>query len=471
MKRYILFLVALVGMYSADAQKKWGDTPADSVKCWEQYNIYGSSYQAKAYLDAYDAWYHVYTNCPGASKNTFIMAPRILDAKIESVKDPVEIQKLQELYLKMYDDRLVYFPGKEGYVAGQKALKYERFYEDSIKQSYALFQNAYKLDGYDISPSVMNGYFLSSVRMFNNKDIDLEELVETYNIISEAIEKNNNELNVEIKEFLTKKENGQLDAKGEKKLDRTERILDGYDKVGGNIEKMMSSVLTCERLPLLYNETSFEQNKTNAVWLRRGIKAFQKENTDEEGNVSDCTSDPIFFKMAEALFAIEPSATAARGMAGIAFKNKDYAKVVEYSKQAADEEKDPKKQANDYYKIAAAYQKMGSLSNAKTYALKAAAGRKDWGAPHILLATIYADAAGSCGADAFEKNAVYWAAINKASYAKSIDPSVSKIANSLISAYQKSVPDKSVCFQLGHKEGEKYTIGCWINESITVRFY
>ncbi|GAB5556707.1 MAG: hypothetical protein SchgKO_09200 [Schleiferiaceae bacterium] len=472
MKRYILLIVAVFGLISANAQKKaWGETPADSVKCWEQYNIFGSLYQSKSYADAYEGWYEVYTNCPGAHKNIYVMAPKILDAKIKKTEDPAEKAALQKLFIEQYDNRLIYFPGKEGYVKGQKALKYAKFNKDSTAQAYAMFKEAYDIDGYKISPSVMNGYFLASVRMFNAKEIELAELVDAYDKISEAIEKNNNELNLQIKDFNAKKEAGELDAKGEKKLARTEKILSGYDKVGGNIEKMISPVLTCSRLPLLYNDETFEKNKDNTTWLRRGIKAYQKERKDEEGNDVDCTSEPIFFRMAEALFALEPSATAARGMSSIALKNKDYAKAVEYSKQAAEEEIDPKKQANDYYKIAIGYQKLGNLSSAKTYALKAAANKKDWGAPHILLATIYADAAGKCGADAVQKNAVYWAAINKASYAKSIDSSVANIANKLIAAYKKSVPDKSVAFQLGYKAGDTYTIGCWINETVTIKFY
>jgi hypothetical protein len=70
-----------------------------------------------------------------------------------------------------------------------------------------------------------------------------------------------------------------------------------------------------------------------------------------------------------------------------------------------------------------------------------------------------------------EKNAVYWAAINKLSYARSIDPSVASKAAKLISAYSQQIPDKGISFQLGYKEGDKINIGCWINETVSVKFY
>jgi len=111
------------------------------------------------------------------------------------------------------------------------------------------------------------------------------------------------------------------------------------------------------------------------------------------------------------------------------------------------------------------------LSDAKTYALKAASANKTWGDPYIVLATIYADAAGTCGENSIEKNAVYWAAIDKLNYAKSIDVEVTNKANKLIAAYKGSVPQKSTAFALGYKEGDKHRIGCWINETVVLIFY
>ena len=63
------------------------------------------------------------------------------------------------------------------------------------------------------------------------------------------------------------------------------------------------------------------------------------------------------------------------------------------------------------------------------------------------------------------------AAIDKLNYAKSIDPEVASKANKYIAAYKGSVPQKSTAFALGYKEGDRYTIGCWINESVVMNFY
>jgi hypothetical protein len=48
---------------------------------------------------------------------------------------------------------------------------------------------------------------------------------------------------------------------------------------------------------------------------------------------------------------------------------------------------------------------------------------------------------------------------------------LTKQADALIANFKKGIPDKSIAFQFNKKDGDRYTIGCWINETVTVRFY
>ena len=67
--------------------------------------------------------------------------------------------------------------------------------------------------------------------------------------------------------------------------------------------------------------------------------------------------------------------------------------------------------------------------------------------------------------------ASYWAAIDKANYAASIDPEAKAMAAKLIASYKQRIPDKAIAFQLGSKEGDRINIGSWINESVIVEFF
>lgn len=469
-----MFLAAaalLTVALQAQNGKVWGNSPADSVQCYENYNIAGSYYQTKNYIEAYDAWYQVYSTCPGAFKNTFIIAPRILEAKISDTKDAAEKQKLVDLLIKQYDDRLKYFPEKEGYVLGEKAADYARYNKEDSETAYKLFQEAYAAAGNDLTPAQLNSFFLSAVRLFNQKKLEFSELLDVYGSVTEALDYNVILYAKEIAKQEAEKEAGTCDDKCEKALDRNMKIMDGYDKVQNNINVSMGKVLTCDRLHIIYTNEKFEENKENAPWLRSAARNLEKERADEEGNMSDCTDNPIYFKIAEALYKLEPSAQAARSMAKLAYGRKEYNTSIKYYEEAVKLEQDPRVQASDYLKAAVIYQKVGNLQQARSYAQRAANIRKTWGDPYLVIASIYADAAGTCGNNVVEKNAVYWAAIDKLNYAKSIDPSVAGKADKMIAAYKKAAPDKGISFQLGFKEGDKYNIGCWINETVIVQFY
>jgi hypothetical protein len=473
MKKWIvtLFAFAAVTIAQAQPEKPWGNSVADSVSCWENLNIAGSYYQNKTYAQAYDAWYQLYTTCPGASKNTYIIAPKVIEAKMNETEDAATKQQLAEILIQQYYDRLKYFPGKEGYVRSEIAADYLKYNKDSIKTAYKLFQEAFNAAGNDMYPSQLNSYFISTVRMFNAKEIGFDALLEDYNFISDALDHNIVKYNKLIEEAEAAQEAGTCDAKCEKTLSRNQRIVGGYDKVQGNIEKMLAPLLSCDRLDLIYTAEKFEENKENAKWLYVASKMLAKERTDEEGNEIDCTSNPMYLQISEALYSLEPSALAARNIGIIAYKNKDYSKASKYFDEAASLEEDSRKKAEDLLKSANCQQRMGSLSKAKSLTLQSAKLRKNWGAPYVVLASIYADAAGTCGDNAVEKNGVYWAAIDKLNYAKSIDPEIAGRANKLISAYKKAVPDKGTAFALGYKEGDALQLGCWINENVVVKFY
>ena len=470
MKRIVFLLAAVILTANANAQSKWGESVADSVTCYESYNIFGSFYQSKDYISAFEPWLKVYQICPGAKKATFIYGPKIVETKIQATTDPVERQELVNILVELFDNRLKYFPGKEGYVLSEKASKYIKYNKDSIETAAMLFDQAYAVAGKEMSASQLNAYFLTNIKLFNiTKDVD--RLFAIYNNAIEALEYNSMEYSNEIASLSAKADSVDLSTKEQKSLARAKKSLPNYDKVQSNIEKALSPLLTCEKLAIIYNEEKFNEHQDDVEWLKRAAKMLQKEREGEDGEMASCTDNPVFLLIAERLYSLEPSASAARSMAKLGVRKSDWAMAKKYYKEAIEQEEDLRKTADDYMGLAFVNNKMGVMSSAKSNCLKAGQLRKDWGNPYLYLATLYADAAGQCGSNAVEKNAVYWAAINKLSYARSIDPSIADKASKLIAAYSAAVPDKGVAFQLGFKEGDQINIGCWINETVSVKFY
>jgi len=468
MKKLLLILIAVFGVNQfGNAQSKWGE---DSIKCRENLYVYYDYAKNRNYDDAFDGWYYVYHNCPASSKNNFIYGPYIVENKIKKTTDEAKKAEYINLLMEVYDKRLEYFPGKEDYVKGKKALDMMQYLPDSNQAAYKLFKDAFDIGGPEQSAAFYNGYFISAARLFNDDVFEIADVFEAYNVVMEGIEVNNNALNRDIRKYQEKQEAGTISEKEAKELEKSERELERYDDVETNIEKILGPIATCEKLGIIYNDQTFEANKTDETWLRRATKMLSKERKNDEGEYEDCTANPIFFKIAEALYRIKPSAPSARAMGVMSIKNGDFGKAISFFKEAADQEVDPKKQAEDYLKLAKSYLRQGRLAEAKSAAVKAASLKKGWGDPYITLANIYAQADGTCGNNVFEKKAVYWAAIDKLEYARSIDPSVSSKSSQYIASYKKQLPDKSASFQLGHTQGEKYTIGCWINETITANF-
>ena len=69
----------------------------------------------------------------------------------------------------------------------------------------------------------------------------------------------------------------------------------------------------------------------------------------------------------------------------------------------------------------------------------------------------------------FDQKAVYWAAVDKFVKAKSVDPQLTDEANRYIEAYKARFPDGETIFFYNYKQGDSYTVECWINEKTTVR--
>jgi len=556
MKRILFVLgILLISLTTQAQESKWGNSIADSVSCFQNYNIMGSYYQSKDYAEAYDAWKSLYETCPSANIRIYTYGDNIIEAKIKEASDDASKNALIQELLGLYDTFAVHFPEEKSNAMSSKAYHFYNYYgknADSVSKAVVMFEEAKSLLGDTMSVAHTDRYFQANVKEFN-KTKDVDRLFEVYNSVLVSLEFNFNTFNVEnynielkadsVLDFIayadsirpsaeaakaayqaemavydstnaynnsSKKrmkqaaklpplvkpemETGaqelvsviekadelktkyELDEQGltsvdKRKISNNEIRLRNITKVQRNIEKILSPLLTCEKLTLIYNDAAFEENKDDIEWLKRAGNLLQKERVGEDGELTSCTDNPVFISIAETLYEIEPSAQAALNMAKLGVNKGDWAMAKKYYTEAIEQEEDLRRKANSYMGLAYVNQKLGSLSAAKVNCIKAGQLRKDWGNPYLYLATLYAEAAGTCGANAVEKNAVYWAAINKLSYARSIDPSVASKAAKLISAYSQQIPDKGISFQLGYKEGDKINIGCWINETVSVKFY
>jgi hypothetical protein len=148
-----------------------------------------------------------------------------------------------------------------------------------------------------------------------------------------------------------------------------------------------------------------------------------------------------------------------------------YRDAVKGFEQAAEETEDLDRKARYNQLIAKIqYAHLKNFSQARTYALKAAKLKPNWGEPHLLIGKLYASSGPLCGPGrGWDSQVVTWVAIDKWQYAKSIDPSVADEAIRLINQYSPFMPSIEDIFQRNLQEGASYTVGCWIQETTRIR--
>ena len=82
---------------------------------------------------------------------------------------------------------------------------------------------------------------------------------------------------------------------------------------------------------------------------------------------------------------------------------------------------------------------------------------------------MYATTARSCG-DSWNQRLAILAAYDKYAKAKSIDPDAGEEASSKMGKYRSSFPMKDDGFMRGVKAGDAQKVGCWIGETVKVRY-
>lgn len=172
-------------------------------------------------------------------------------------------------------------------------------------------------------------------------------------------------------------------------------------------------------------------------------------------------------KEQDSLFLLKNPAVAAKRC----YDNEEWDCAVERFKEAIEQEEDPEKKASYYFSIASIqYRQLNSYSSARSNARLAAELKNDWGRPYMLIGDMYAKSSRDCGDDAYSRGLAVLAALDKWAYAKSIDESVAAEANRNIARFSQYMPPQDDAFMMGKKEGESDQVGCWIGESVRLRF-
>ncbi|MFZ2284182.1 MAG: hypothetical protein WAV86_09925 [Lutibacter sp.] len=423
-------------------------------ECVVKYNLFKGDYSAGKYDVAYENWLWTMDHCPTLTVNIYKLGIKIAESRLEAATTEADKAAAIKLVERVYTQRLEHFPQDLARVYSDFAT-FKDAHGASEEEVFVLLEKSFKADPTDISATNIYRYF--DIILNKYKDTNPQKVFDTYDEVGEGIELKRDDYAKQLA-VISAKDSTTLSDKDKKSRLAIDQTLSNLELVEAGLDAKLSAISTCENLIPL-NKKYFEENKTNAVWLKRAVsRMYNKE----------CTEDPFYDVLVEAYVKADPSPQASVFYAGILMKNGETNKAMEYFKKAIDQETDSYSRAKYALRVAEILRKKGRLEEARSYAYKAIDYQPSLGKAYLLIASMYASSANSCGTDVVSKRMVYVAALNKALKAKAVDPSISSLANRFIASYADNVPSKKDLFVQGVQSGSRHKIGCWINETVIV---
>lgn len=433
--------------------------------CAQNLSIFVESAKVKNYDAAYDPWISVRYECPKASLAIYNYGERILKNRIKKSEGAARQQEVKDL-MKLYDQWIQNFPIKKGKSAvgsilASKAQTMITYKIGTPKEVYDTFDKAFTEDIASFTnPRGLYNYFKTMYDLYKSRasGVTPEKLFNKYEEVSEKFELEGTKLSMKLDVILKKEADGNRmsnkDLKDKKKFDTNSKAIGIFLS---NLDAIISKESSCENLIPLY-QRNFEENKGDAVWLNRAASRMKTK---------ECSDDPLFVTIVEALHALAPSANSAYYLGILNDKRGDNNEALRYYEESISLETDPYKKAKTLYKIALEFKARGRKSTARNYANKALKYQPSLGKAHLMIASLYASSANDCGNTQFEKRAVYWLAAKVARKAGKVEASLKKNAEKAAQSYEGRAPTKTDIFTEGNA-GTSIKFNCWIRASVTV---
>lgn len=442
MKTLVATLFFSAGAMTAVAQS------TDSI-CNVNSSISHEAVKAGNMKDAYEPWKKVMEHCPTLRFYTYSDGFDILKSFLtEHQKGTPEYQKYFDELMATHDQLLKYVPEMRKSI---KNLRSDARYLGDKAADY--IQLAPQLD-----PNVAYDWFSKSVNADKSASFP-NYLFFFIQMSAEKLKADESHKEQFIQDYLNASEWADEAITAAK----AENLKAALEQIKENLVALFinSGAADCESLQGIYGP-KVEENKTDIEYLRKVIDIMR---------MMRCTEEEAYFQASYYSYQIEPTAEAAAGCAAMAFKKNDLDGAVKFFDEAISLEQDDEKKADFAYRAAYVLSTAKKLAQSRTYAQRAISLNPNFGAPHMLIATLYATSPNWSDEPALNK-CTYFVIIDRLNRAKAADPSNQEIvdeANKQIRTYSQHTPAASDLFMLGYKKGDAITVGGWIGETTTIR--
>lgn len=432
-----------------DNGKKYG---ADSVTCVMNLSLYRefykqwkqSKYKNAAVIDAQKPWRWVFENCPRASQNIYLDGATMLKYNFKKASSDEVKERLIDTLLMIHERRIQYFPNDHkpphkpqvGKILGYEGTDLYKLKPSEFAKVYEILKKSVSLTKEESKSAVFVYYFRATTKMAQKGFVDTTIVVDVYDELSGYIDYN---------------------IKYNKEHQKTKKVNEWLN-VKGNIDNTFEPFAQCHDLVRVYQQ-KFDLEPNNIELLKKITGILDKKK---------CVEDPLFFETTVSLHRLEPSPESAYLIGKMLLIQKRFKDAIPYMEEALNME-NQEKVDDAYLFLAEIFRATSNYSKARKMALGAARINKEDGTPYVIIGDMYAASAKDCGTDDLTRKVAYWAAVDKYIKAKSVDPSLADAMNKRIRSYQAHFPPTEVLFFHALKEGDTYTVGCWINEVTKIR--
>ena len=425
----LLFLVVGGGLAWAQTNWKW---PEDKATAKEKNVLYSDYVKMGSYKEAVPPMQWLLREAPDLHPSLYKNGAKIYDNLAKAEQDPAKKAQYIDSLLWMYDMRMKYFQDSAN-VMNRKAFKAYKYYVkdfDKAEWLLDLYDNTFRLAGDKVMTQNLLAYMnVIKVNKLVKKNLTDDEVLERYDKISTIIDH-------KMKE---------LEAKGSS-TDKLKKQKDLIDKVLTEIVKIDCAFIE-EKLGPKFKETPDDIQLVKRMF---GFMLTYK-----------CTDSPLFLDVAKQLNKLEPDFGVAKLVGTRCLAAGDFACAKTYYDEALTLTEDGIKRAQIYTQLGKMETKKGNKVAARSYYQKALSEDPSNKEPWVLIGDLYFHSFEQCAnkKSKVEDRLVFIAAYNM--YKRGGDVAKMKAAKA-------QFPSKEEVFNDDYTVGQTLTVGCWINEKVTL---
>lgn len=431
--RSVVFLclfmsIAFVNQSMAQGDWKW---PEEKSIAETKNALYSDALKSDKYRVAANHLSWLLQNAPDLNPSIYINGAKIYAGLAEQEKDKAKQTVYSDSALLMYDLRIKYF-NDEADVLNRKAYEAYKYYRGESSKYPELLEMYTKT--FDLNKNNVMGVntisYMDIIRRAKLSGVDIsdEEIIEKFDLIISI-----------------------LDFKIADPKEQNKQVYEGYK---GTIDAMLAEIVTVD--------CNFIENnlgpklRANPEDLQTAKKIISFSLTGK------CTDTPLFMEAAKIVHKKEPNYAIARVIALRAKADGDTETASKHFEEALTLTDQNTQKAEIYMELADIASKKGQKSTARDLALKAVGADPSKSEAYTFIGDLYFKSYEQCkaGKDIVEDRGVFLAAYEM--YKRGG-------ASSRMQSAKEQFPSAEEIFTYNKEVGQSMTVGCWINETVTIQ--